>query len=199
MELLQGATLRDELDRNKRLPPSRLVHIFRGVCAAAEAAHQRELIHRDLKPENIFIAQSANRAGEVIKVLDFGIAKFLPSRGDLSPTSVTAATHTGILVGTPAYMSPEQLMGEDLDVLWDLCALAVVAYETLTGALPFAGATPADWRRAILSGKFRDLSEYLDDPPDRWTTFFARSLAFDRTKRPHSASEFFKQLEQALS
>jgi tRNA A-37 threonylcarbamoyl transferase component Bud32 len=199
MELLQGATLRDELDRNKRLPPLRLVHIFRGVCAAAEAAHQRELIHRDLKPENIFIAQSADRAGEVIKVLDFGIAKFLPSRGDLSPTSVTAATHTGILVGTPAYMSPEQLMGEDLDVLWDLWALAVVAYETLTGALPFAGATPADWRRAILSGKFRDLSEYLDDPPDRWTTFFARSLAFDRTKRPHSASEFFKQLEQALS
>jgi eukaryotic-like serine/threonine-protein kinase len=198
MELLEGATLRDELSRHKRLPPSRLIQILRGVCAAAEAAHQRELIHRDLKPENIFIAKSADRDRDVIKVLDFGIAKFLPSRGNLLQTSVTAATNTGVLVGTPAYMSPEQLVGENLDVLWDLWALAVVAYETLTGALPFAAVSAADWRRSLLSGNFAPLSESLDDPPQRWLSFFARCFAVDRARRPQSAAELFYHIEQAF-
>src|SRR5262249_901464 len=137
MELLEGGTLRDALDQQKRISPSRMVEIFRGVSAAVEAAHQRDLIHRDLKPENIFIARASDGANEVVKVLDFGLAKFLPSRNGASPTVVTRATQTGVLVGTPAYMSPEQLLGEDLDVLWDLWALTVIAYETLTGALPF--------------------------------------------------------------
>jgi tRNA A-37 threonylcarbamoyl transferase component Bud32 len=197
MELLEGSTLREELSRHKRLEPSRIVHIFRGVCSAVEAAHQRDLIHRDLKPENIFIAKSADATGEVIKVLDFGIAKFLPAHDGSSPTRVTVATNTGMLVGTPAYMSPEQLLGEDLDVRWDLWAVSVVAYETLTGALPFA-ATRGDGRKAVLSGDFTSLSEHFDNPPERWLSFFARSFAVDPSARARSAAEFFSQLERAF-
>jgi serine/threonine protein kinase len=95
-------------------------------------------------------------------------------------------------------MSPEQLLGEDLNVHWDLWALAVTAYEALTGALPFSSPARADWRRAVLSGSFKPLSEHLDNPPEQWQTFFTRSLADDRTKRAKSAADFFRQLEHAF-
>ena len=126
MELLDGATLRDDLRRRKRLDPSRTIEILRSVCAAVDAAHRRQLIHRDLKPENIFLAQSDDGTGEVVKVLDFGIAKFVFTHDDEAPARVTSETQTGILIGTPAYMSPEQLLGRKPDVLWDLWALCVI-------------------------------------------------------------------------
>jgi len=197
MELLRGVALRDELKTRKRLEPSRIVGIFRGVCSAVEAAHQRDLIHRDLKPENIFI--SANEpVRDLVKVLDFGIAKFLPSRNDSAPTRMTAATDTGVLIGTPAYMSPEQLMGRELNVFWDLWALAVVAYEALTGALPFTSAGGPVWPRSVLAGSFTPLSAHLDEPPGHWQAFFSRTFASDVTGRPGSAAEFFAQLEQTF-
>jgi serine/threonine-protein kinase len=182
MELLDGITLREELKRLQRLAPSQVIEIFRGVCAAVAAAHERNLIHRDLKPENIFLT------GNTVKVLDFGIAKFLPANDDSAATVVSGATHTGVLVGTPAYMSPEQLLGEDLHVCWDLWALGVVAYEVLTGALPFRGTASADGRRAVLSGNFTPIEEPRQ-------SFFARSFAQDRNRRPQSAAEFFELLE----
>jgi eukaryotic-like serine/threonine-protein kinase len=197
MELLEGETLRDELKRQKRLSASRLLQVMRGVCAAVQAAHQRDLIHRDLKPENIFIAKTG--AGETVKVLDFGIAKFLPSHNDATLTGAGAATHTGILVGTPSYMSPEQLLGEQLDVQWDLWSLAVVAYEGLTGTLPFDRQSGPDWRRAILSGTFTPLDQHLENPPALWQTFFTKSFATDRNHRPRSAEEFLIQLEEGFS
>ena len=80
----------------------------------------------------------------------------------------------------------------------DLWTLAVTAYEALTGALPFSSPAGADWRRAVLSGSFKPLSEHLDNPPEQWQTFFTRSLADDRTKRPKSAPDFIRQLEHAF-
>ena len=136
MELLEGATLREELNLRKQLNPSRTIEILRGVCAAVNAAHRRELIHRDLKPENIFLARSGGGTGELVKVLDFGIAKSLPPRNHTGTTRVTAETQPGVLVGTPAYMSPGQLLGESPDVSWDLWALSVVVYEALTRSYP---------------------------------------------------------------
>lgn len=199
MELLEGGTLRDELHRVGRLEPSRILQVFRGVCAAVDAAHQRALIHRDLKPENIFISNSAaDRTGETIKVLDFGLAKFLPEDSDSSPTLVTAQTQSGALIGTSAYMSPEQLLGERLDVRWDLWALAVIAYETLTGAPPFSAAPGPEWRRAVLSGNFTPLTKHFDDSPETWQSFFERSFATDVARRPRSAAEFLRQVEQTF-
>jgi tRNA A-37 threonylcarbamoyl transferase component Bud32 len=201
MELLKGATLREELKRRTRLEPSRAVGVFRGVCAAVEAAHRRQLIHRDLKPENIFLARSegADWAGETVKVLDFGIAKFLSSSDDAAVTRTGFDTHPGILVGTVAYMSPEQLMGESAAVSWDLWALGVVVYETLTGSLPFKPGPADDWKLAVLSGRFTPLSEHLKDPPSQWQAFFAGCFAVNREKRARSADEFLHNLEAATA
>ena len=199
MELLEGVTLRDELKRRKRLEPSRTLEICRGVCAAVEAAHRRQLIHRDLKPENIFLLrpEGVDEGEETVKVLDFGIAKFLRSCDDAAATRTDFETGAGILVGTMAYMSPEQLLGESPDVSWDLWALAVVAYETLTGTLPFATASAGDWRRAVLAGSFTPLARHLKDPPAQWQAFFARCFATNGIERPRSAEEFLRHLETA--
>ena len=198
MELLEGATLREELNLRRQLNPSRTIEILRGVCAAVNAAHRSELIHRDLKPENIFLARSGDGTGELVKVLDFGIAKSLSPRNHTVTTQVNPGTQPGVLVGTPAYMSPEQLLGESPDVSWDLWALSVVVYEALTGALPFPFTGIEGWRRAILDGSFMPLTEHLTAPSTGWQAFFARGFAGERRKRPRSAEELLRQLETIL-
>jgi serine/threonine protein kinase len=199
MELLQGSTLRDELQCRKRLTAARTIRIFRGVCSAVDAAHGRHLIHRDLKPENIFLAQSGDGGNEVVKVLDFGIAKFLPDGEDGAVARTIGETDTGILVGTPGYMSPEQLLGERPDVSWDLWALAVTVYEALTGTLPFPAVGSGKWRQSVLAGDHAPLRERLTDPAVQWEEFFTRSLAAERSRRPRSASELMQALEEALA
>ena len=191
MELLEGRTLRQELQRQKRLSAARTLDTLRGVAAAVEAAHRRQLIHRDLKPENIFLVRS--ETGEVPKVLDFGVAKFLPAAGDS-----TLDTGTGLLVGTLHYMAPEQVRGEPVDLSWDLWALAVIAYELLTGARPFAGAG-AEWQGALLAGRFTPIAQHLPEAPPRWQEFFARALALEPAPRPNSAREFLAEFEQAFA
>ncbi len=199
MELLEGATLREQLKRQKRLDAPRVVEILRGVCAAVDAAHRRQLVHRDLKPENIFLARAEE--SEVVKVLDFGIAKFVPvvtlTVADI--TQATADTGGGFLLGTIPYMSPEQLRGESLEAGWDLWALAVVAYEMLTGAQPFSGATVGDCHRRVLAGQLTPLAQYLPESPSGWQEFFAQAFAMDRRARPSSAQVFFSGLERALA
>jgi serine/threonine-protein kinase len=184
MELLEGKTLREELSLARKLEPSRVLQIIRETCGALDAAHQRQLIHRDVKPENLFLTAIGT------KVLDFGIAKFLPNAADDAATQVTAQTRTGFIIGTPAYMSPEQLLGESADVSWDLWAIGIVVYESLTGRLPFPNISQADWRRAVLSGDFA--------ATDHWDSFFKRVFAPERNKRPQSALELVRSLESAL-
>jgi serine/threonine-protein kinase len=149
------------------------------------------LIHRDIKPENIFLT------GDSVKVLDFGIAKFIPTiDGD---AATQAGTRSGVLIGTLAYMSPQQLMGDEVDVMWDIWALSVVAYEALTGVLPFPTASSAQWRESVLTGRFTPLNQSFAEPPDRWTAFFDETFASEVSLRPKSAAAFFQRLEQALS
>lgn len=200
MELLKGSTLRDELKRKSRLDPVRTVEIFSGVCAGVDTAHRRQIIHRDLKPENIFLtrSESFDKPGEMVKVLDFGIAKILTVPGDVEETLTDFETSAGALVGTIAYLSPEQLLGESPGVLWDLWALSVVAYETLTGHLPFETGSTDKWRNALLTGQFTPISTYLKDSPASWQDFFADCFTQDRTRRPQSAAEFFRRLEKAF-
>ncbi len=193
MELLDGATLREELRKEKRLPPARALAILGGVCAAVEAAHRRQLLHRDLKPENIFLLRSDSQ--EIAKVLDFGIAKFLPQ----STQQATADTGTGVLVGTLLYMSPEQLRGEAVTPAWDLWALAVMAYEMLTGAHPFVGATSAELQRAAQAGQVTPLAAHLNSAPARWQEFFDRALSADPHRRPQSAEAFLVELQSTLA
>jgi len=213
MELLHGTTMREELRRSGRLDAARTVEIFHGVCGAVEAAHRHHLIHRDLKPDNIFLAEPGGRSdgaggaggeaangGPTVKVLDFGVAKPLPGNEDVVDVEGgTAATEVGVLVGTIGYLSPEQLLGDQPDVSWDLWALAVVAYESLTGTLPFPVASRERWRQLVLAGRCTPLTEHLAGAPARWQAFFTGALALDRAQRPQSAAEFLRDLESALA
>jgi hypothetical protein len=196
MELLEGISLRDELKRVGRLPAERVLSLMQGVCSAVEAAHRRQLVHRDLKPENVFLAHG--ESGETGKILDFGIAKFLP-RGAGGTMLPTADTGPGALVGTVRYMSPEQLRGGKVGTSWDLWALAVVAYEMLTGAHPFAGTTAAELHASILAGQFTSISEHVPGAPPAWQEFFARALSLDAASRPASAHGLRAQLERSLA
>ena len=204
MELLEGITLRDELKRCTRLDPSRTLGLLRGVCLAVEAAHRRQLIHRDLKPENIFLAHAPDDQGEVVKVLDFGLSKFLSAHNQEARAATTQTTNAGVettagmLVGTFDYMSPEQLRGEHPAVSWDLWAIAVVAYEALTGALPFPKHSSEEWRPAVVYG-FAPLPEHLPHLSRRAQVLFADSFAPDRATRAPTAAEFFRRLEEALA
>ena len=192
MELLEGTNLRDELTRQTRLPADPSVRILGSVCAAVEAAHARDLVHRDLKPENIFLARSPT--GEVTKVLDFGIAKFV------SATSASeAATAEGTVLGTVRYMSPEQLRGGTVQPAWDLWALTVMAYEMLTGAHPFAGATIDETHQAILGARSAPVATHLPDAPSGAQAFFARAFVSDPAERPPSARALRADLERAFA
>jgi serine/threonine-protein kinase len=193
MELLEGATLRDVLRRGGPLAPSRVPGVLRGACSAVGAAHERGFIHRDLKPENIFLTD-----GGPVKVLDFGVVKPLAGVEGADPGG-GPDTEIGVLVGTVGYMSPEQLLGDSPDVSWDLWSLAVVAYESLSGTLPFPVVSREAWRRAVATGRPAPLSAHLASPPSAWQAFFDRALAVDRGLRPRTAADLFRQLERALA
>ena len=187
MELLDGATLRDAL-RQDRFGPARALGVMRGVCAAMDAGHRRQLLHRDLKPENIILVKDGD--GETAKVLDFGVAKTLADARD-------SVSEAGRLVGTLRYMAPAQLRGEDGDSSSDVWALGVIAYEMLTGAHPFehfaiaGGGDGTEYRRMV--------AQPLGDSPAGWGSFFGRALAIDSSHRPASAAAFLTELELALA
>ncbi len=190
MELLSGRTLRDELNRQTRLTPQRTVHVLRDVCSAVDAAHRHQLVHRDLKPENIFLVETDR--GTLAKVLDFGIAKLLAQDTTLGARNIT---RTGELVGTLAYMSPEQLRGEDPGLACDVWALAMIAYEMLTGSHAFA--LPAASRLSpVRRGLPSEDASALSAPVQG---FFDRALAMHPADRPDSSAAFLAALEGALS
>ena len=192
MELLRGGTVREELLGQKRFPKARVLSVLKDACSALGAAHHRQLVHRDLKPENIFLV--AGHSGETAKILDFGIAKFLPT-ATLQPTVDTAP---GAVMGTLRYMSPEQWRGGEPAAAWDLWALAVVAYEMLTGAYPFDGRSPADWFGTGAAIKFIPVSDNLPDMQHGGQEFFERAYAVEPARRPRSADEFHDELKRAL-
>jgi len=195
MELLEGGTLREDLRQNGRLRPQRTLEILRSVCAAVGAAHRRQLVHRDLKPENIFLARSDS--GEVVKILDFGLARSVSSATDDDGSSA-------VLAGTPPYMAPEQLRAGETLPVWDLWALGVLSYELLTGTLPFAAAvrpaapvSPSPGSTA--STRWPDpMEDGLRDDLETARPFFARALAIDAAVRYSSAETFFAALQEAV-
>jgi serine/threonine protein kinase len=185
MELLQGSTLRQELNRLGRLPVARSAAILEGVCTAVAVAHQQRLLHRDLKPENIFLANS--EGNEIAKILDFGIARPI---APADTNSSAGQTGPGMLLGTLKYMSPEELRGGTPSKSWDLWALAVVAHEMLIGVHPFDGSTSLDISNRILAGLRAPLTTYIPEAPASWQHFFNRALADDIKSRPASALPF---------
>jgi serine/threonine-protein kinase len=195
MELLDGYTLRERLAQTGRMEGSEVLHVLRGVCSAVSAAHDRGLVHRDLKPENIFLQTLPG--GCLPKVLDFGVAKAL-DQGKVATGSAALGTAAGELVGTLAYMAPEQVAGDDVSRSWDVWALSVVTYEMLTGRHPF--------RRGVTIGMPEEAEHITgsgdgDDPslPRRVQAFFHRALSPDRVQRPPDADTFLADIERVLA
>jgi hypothetical protein len=147
MELLQGQSLAEEIKASGPLEPRRALQVAAAVCDVLAEAHASGIVHRDVKPSNIFLHQV--KGDELVKVIDFGIAKV---SYDIVPIDEAAtATVAGMLVGTPAYMSPERLNGDAYDGRADVYAVGVVLYEMLTGRVPFKmGKDVNYWRLAMM-------------------------------------------------
>ena len=145
-ELLEGVTLREQLSSGPLSPP-RAVAIALQIAQGLAAAHEKGIVHRDLKPENIFLTRDGRT-----KILDFGIAKLLPAARHHAITEGGADPQTmpGTLIGTVAYMSPEQVRGEAVDARSDLFSFGCVLYELVSGRSPFAGNTPMEKAAAVL-------------------------------------------------
>ncbi len=147
MEILQGRSLHAILAQDGPLPPERLVGVMDGIAESLGEAHGHGIVHRDIKPENIYL--ESRPTPDFVKVLDFGIAKIVSGEG-LGGSAGPALTAAGQTLGTLEYMSPEQLMGAQLDGRSDLYALGILAYEMVVGALPFICKTPGEMITAHL-------------------------------------------------
>jgi Tol biopolymer transport system component/predicted Ser/Thr protein kinase len=171
MELIEGESPEGPL------PLVTALHYARQIADALEAAHEKGITHRDLKPANIKI-----KAGSVVKVLDFGLAKEAPAPAGDSPddssTFPLTATQPGVILGTPAYMSPEQARGQAVDKRTDIWAFGVVLYEMLTGKRPFKGADLGETLAAVIKEEPR-----LDEIPAKVQPLLRRCLEKDPKKR----------------
>jgi hypothetical protein len=151
MECIEGLDLAMVLERDRRIPEARAANIVMQVCNALAVAHAQNIVHRDLKPDNIMVLPNPkDRTQEIVKVLDFGIAKILDEdegpmpdpRAEPQSHAPSLLTRVGTIVGTPAYMSPEQGRAEKVDARTDVYACGVLLYELVTGRTPFGGETP---------------------------------------------------------
>jgi serine/threonine protein kinase len=176
-EYVEGETLRERMlgAPQRRLKLADAVEIASQITAALAAAHQAGITHRDIKPENVMV-----RRDGIIKVLDFGLAKLIePSApGSATPelTVARVSTETGLVMGTPRYMSPEQARGERVDARTDLFSLGVLIYEMLTGQAPFAGATTSDLIAAILKDEAQPLIAHTPDAPPELERIVGQAL-----------------------
>jgi serine/threonine-protein kinase len=191
MEYLEGTPLRQIIRSQAPLSLPFVVRVMHQVCWAVEAAHRAGVIHRDLKPANIFVEQ-VEGFGEVVKVLDFGIAKLLPIADD----ELTNLTETGVFLGTPKYMSPEQCGGGALDARSDVYSLGIMLYEMLTGALPFNGTAMAVALQHATTPP-RPLRESNPSIPEAVERAVMRALEKDPARRHPSAVALLAELETA--
>jgi eukaryotic-like serine/threonine-protein kinase len=194
MELVRGEDLRRVLQREGALDPARAARILSAVCQAIAAAHREGVLHRDLKPENILLPE----AGDIeAKVLDFGVAKLVGDRADAPSGRDATLTAAGSIVGTPAYMAPEQLRGAPPDQRTDVFALGVIAYELLSGELPFSRGSFADVIVAQDRGA-RPLAASAARVPAPLDRVVMRALSIDPDRRPPSPHEFAAAVVQAI-
>lgn len=193
MELLEGETLADRLERQGRLEPTETLSLVKGVVRALSKAGELSIVHRDLKPENLFIVNE--RGHDYAKVLDFGVAKLR----DPNLLDSNGNTKTGVVVGTPYYMSPEQSDGtRTVDHRSDLWSLAVIVFECLTGELPFYSEAFGNLVLKINSGPIPVPSERRSDLPRSFDTWWARAASRDPGERYQTADELFASLYDAL-
>jgi serine/threonine protein kinase len=189
LQLLEGETLEDRLQREHRLPLQTILRIGREIADGLAAAHARHLLHRDIKPSNIWLEAARDR----VKILDFGLARALGDDARL--------TQAGAVIGTPAYMSPEQARGQPLGTRSDLFSLGGVLYHLCTGRPPFGGRDTLATLSALALEKPTPVKELNPAVPQELSDLIARLLAKDAADRPASAVEVVEALasvERAL-
>ncbi len=198
MELVEGPTLAERIAQGA-VPLDEALPIAQQIANALEAAHEQGIIHRDLKPANIKV-----RPDGVVKVLDFGLAKAMDPAGASSdhamnsPTISLHATQAGMILGTAAYMAPEQARGSVVDKRADLWAFGVVCYEMLTGTRLFEGVTISDTLAAVLRAE-PDWTKLPADTPTPIRRLLRRCLEKNRKRRVESAADARLEIEDALT
>ena len=185
MEYVDGEDLRTLIDYLAPFPPHLAALIGLDIARALEYTHNRNIIHRDIKPSNILISYEGD-----VKLIDFGVAK-----DDVS----TRLTLTGMIVGTPAYMSPEQANGEALTIQSDLFSLGILLYEMLTGTKPFFGETNTEILSKLIRNKFLPPERINPEIPRPMRRIIRKALKKDARKRYQNATEMIHDLERVLS
>jgi serine/threonine-protein kinase len=159
--------------------------IAKQLCRALEVAHDEGVIHRDIKPQNMVV-----QGDGILKVMDFGIARLASRPAD------GGYTQRGMIIGTPEYMSPEQLLGDDLDARADLYAMGCVLYECLVGRVPLTASTPVALVAKVLEETPTPPRLVMPDIPPALSDLVMWSLSKDRDQRPRSAAELHAKLDQ---
>jgi hypothetical protein len=192
MEYLQGQTLGQLMKSVVPLPEADALKIGSRICDALQYMHENNVIHRDLKPDNIMIARSP-QGGPLVKVVDFGIAK-------ASSSDAQKVTKTGLVVGTPEYMSPEQLAGDKLDGRSDIYSLGLVAFNCLTGLLPFPSETAQEAMIMRLTDQPKTLAEMKPDIqwPAELQGVMDRVLQRDADLRYQKSADFGRDIAKAV-
>ncbi len=190
MPYLEGEILSDRTNRMRQIPLAQAVPIVRDVAVGLDVAHDLAIIHRDLKPENVMVCGAADGSEHAV-VLDFGLAKERRAGAELEKL-----TATGIILGTPEFMSPEQLRGQVLDRRSDLYSLALMTYEMLTGKLPFEGNTQQEIMMARLRGDPISLDTMRPDLrfPDGVERVLRTGLSRNREERYQTTMQFAEEL-----
>jgi len=190
MEYVTGETLDHRL-RDKRIPVPEALRIGAEIAEALDEAHARGILHRDLKPANIMLTGQGH-----VKIMDFGLAKRLPpADGDSVDDTIVRLTTPGTTVGTPGYMSPEQVKGETLDARSDIFSFGVILSQMVSGQHPFRRPSLGETLSAVL----RDPPEMGTDVPSQVASFLRRMLEKDADMRPPTASAVRKELERLAS
>ena len=187
MDLLQGMPLAHAIQTGAPLSAERVRFIATQVLSALDAAHQRDIVHRDLKPDNIYLT-SLSGVADVVKLLDFGIARMTSEQSQKMTT-------TGQVLGTPAYMSPEQARGKEVALRTDLYSLGVVMYEALSGRMPVEGSNYHELMFNIVGETPMPLEEYRPDLPKALLDIVAKSMAKLVSDRYQSAMEMKRELD----
>ena len=190
LELVEGPTLEDRLAKG-RMPLKEVLRIARQIADGLEAAHERDIAHRDLKPANIKISRNG-----IVKVLDFGLAKAL-STGASTSSQAPVETTQGIVLGTPAYMSPEQATGQTTDQATDIWAFGCVLFEMLSGRRAFSGDSTTEVIGSVL-GREPDWNLLPDDLPENVRRLLRHCLDKDVRRRMHHIADARLELDDLL-